>query len=193
MQTSPPELNTRPGDCRAARAVQTYVADPADPLLGGLLQAVDPCEIVTAIQSGTLPGALSRQLACGPYLAYPREHAGLFDGVASHGAVVSEYRPGSRPPGTGSWPVTGSSPFLWGCETGDWVRIDGNRRSKDCWRAQPCATAVVHAREAPGQRQISKQTAHMLAGPGSNQAVEHVSLSCPTGGARLRAWPGSGC
>jgi DNA processing protein len=62
MQTSSPELNIRPGDCRAARAVLTYVADPADPLLGGLLQAVDPCEIVAAIQSGTLPGAVYRQL-----------------------------------------------------------------------------------------------------------------------------------
>ena len=62
MQTSPPELSPRPGDSRAARAVLTYVAEPADPLLGGLLQAADPCEIVAAIRSGTLPGAISRQL-----------------------------------------------------------------------------------------------------------------------------------
>ena len=36
-------------------------------------------------------------LACGPDLAYPREHAGLLDDIASHGAVVSEYPPGTLP------------------------------------------------------------------------------------------------
>ena len=36
-------------------------------------------------------------LACGPDLAYPREHVGLLDDIASHGAVVSEYPPGTPP------------------------------------------------------------------------------------------------
>ena len=36
-------------------------------------------------------------LACGPDLAYPREHAGLLDDIATHGAVVSEYPPGTLP------------------------------------------------------------------------------------------------
>ena len=36
-------------------------------------------------------------LACGPDLAYPREHAGLLDDIATHGAVVSEYPPGTPP------------------------------------------------------------------------------------------------
>ena len=36
-------------------------------------------------------------LACGPDLAYPREHAGLLDDIAIRGAVVSEYPPGMPP------------------------------------------------------------------------------------------------
>ena len=36
-------------------------------------------------------------LACGPDLAYPREHAGLLDDIATHDAVVSEYPPGTPP------------------------------------------------------------------------------------------------
>jgi len=36
-------------------------------------------------------------LACGPDLAYPREHAALFDAIAARGAVVSEYPPGVPP------------------------------------------------------------------------------------------------
>jgi len=36
-------------------------------------------------------------LACGPDLAYPREHAGLLDDIVTHGAVVSEYPPGMPP------------------------------------------------------------------------------------------------
>lgn len=61
MKTTPPE----PATSRAARAVLTYLAEPADPLLGGLLQVADPREIVAAIRSGILPGGTSRQLSPG--------------------------------------------------------------------------------------------------------------------------------
>ncbi|MGI8449808.1 MAG: DNA-processing protein DprA [Streptosporangiaceae bacterium] len=224
-------MSTQPGDSRAARATLTYLAEPADPLLGTLLRETDPCEIVAAIRSGAVPTAMSRRLnpaqqagirpslarwrtrlavipagtglgfleargvhllcpgdpgwpgqlddlglarpyalwvrgetdlrdlcrqsvavvgsraataygrhmcaeicgglstsgwviisggaygidvtahraalacggstvavlACGPDLAYPREHAGLLDDIATHGAVVSEYPPGTLP------------------------------------------------------------------------------------------------
>ena len=36
-------------------------------------------------------------LACGPDIAYPREHAELFGAIAARGAVVSEYPPGTLP------------------------------------------------------------------------------------------------
>ncbi len=240
MTTTPQE----PPTSRDARALLTYLADPTDPLLGGLLQVADPREIVAAIRSRSLPGAISRQLspgqqtrigpalaqwrmrlttipaetrlgiletrgihlvcpgdpgwpdqvddlglsrpyalwvrgtrdlrdlcrqsaavvgsraataygrhmcaeitagltaygfvivsgaaygidatahraalasggrtvavlACGPDLAYPSEHAGLLDAIASHGAVVSEYPPGVSPARHRFWRVTGSSP-----------------------------------------------------------------------------------
>jgi DNA processing protein len=36
-------------------------------------------------------------LACGPDIAYPREHRGLLADVAAHGAVISEWPPGTPP------------------------------------------------------------------------------------------------
>ena len=36
-------------------------------------------------------------LACGPDCAYPRDHRGLLDVIAAHGAVVSESPPGTLP------------------------------------------------------------------------------------------------
>ena len=61
MKTTSPE----PATARAARAVLTYLAEPADVLLGGLLRVADPREIVAAIRSGTVPGGISRQLSPG--------------------------------------------------------------------------------------------------------------------------------
>ena len=61
MKTTPPE----PATSRDARAVLSYLADPADPLLGGLLQLADPREIVAAIRSGSMSSATSRQLSPG--------------------------------------------------------------------------------------------------------------------------------
>ena len=55
-------MSTRPGDSRAARATLTYLAEPADPLLRSLLREADPCEIVAAIRTCTVPDAMSRQL-----------------------------------------------------------------------------------------------------------------------------------
>lgn len=59
MKTTPQE----PATARGARAILTYLADPADPLLGGLLQLADPREIVAAIRTGSMSGAISRQLS----------------------------------------------------------------------------------------------------------------------------------
>jgi DNA processing protein len=36
-------------------------------------------------------------LACGPDIAYPSSHRGLLDNIARHGAVISEWPPGTRP------------------------------------------------------------------------------------------------
>ncbi len=42
-------------DHRAARATLTYVAEPADPVLGHLLQVLSPAEVLASIRSGTSP------------------------------------------------------------------------------------------------------------------------------------------
>jgi DNA processing protein len=39
-----------------ARAALTYLAEPADPALGALLEVCEPAEVVAAITAGTLPG-----------------------------------------------------------------------------------------------------------------------------------------
>ena len=39
-----------------ARAALTYLAEPGDPVLGVLLEACDPAEVLAAIKAGTLPG-----------------------------------------------------------------------------------------------------------------------------------------
>jgi DNA processing protein len=36
-------------------------------------------------------------LPCGPDIAYPRAHRGLLDDITAHGAVLSEWPPGTRP------------------------------------------------------------------------------------------------
>ena len=55
-------MSIQPGDSRVARAILTYLAEPADPLLGTLLRETDPCEIVAAIRSGAVPTAMYRRL-----------------------------------------------------------------------------------------------------------------------------------
>jgi DNA processing protein len=47
----------QPGPQARARAALTYLAEPADPALGALLEVCEPEEILAAIKAGTLPGA----------------------------------------------------------------------------------------------------------------------------------------
>ena len=49
---------TRPdNDHRAASATLTYLAEPADPVLGALLQVLDPVEVLASIRSAPSPAA----------------------------------------------------------------------------------------------------------------------------------------
>jgi DNA processing protein len=47
------------GKQRIARAVLTYLAEPGDQVLGALLRACEPAEIVTAVTEGRIPAACS--------------------------------------------------------------------------------------------------------------------------------------
>jgi DNA processing protein len=56
-----------PGDDRLARAALTYLAEPADPLLGELLRILDPSGVLAFIRSGAVRAGVADELA--PYLA----------------------------------------------------------------------------------------------------------------------------
>jgi DNA processing protein len=50
---------------RIARAVLTYLAEPGDPVLGALLRACEPAEIVTAVAAGRIPACVEIRRASG--------------------------------------------------------------------------------------------------------------------------------
>ncbi|HUY47598.1 MAG TPA: DNA-processing protein DprA [Streptosporangiaceae bacterium] len=50
-------MTPRQDDPRAACARLTYLAEPANPILGALLQVLPPDEVVAAIRSGNIPAA----------------------------------------------------------------------------------------------------------------------------------------
>jgi DNA processing protein len=50
------------GADRLARAALTYLAAPADPLLGELLQVLDPSSVLASIRSGAVPAGVTGQL-----------------------------------------------------------------------------------------------------------------------------------
>jgi DNA processing protein len=49
-------------DHRVARAMLTYVAEPADPVSGHLLQVLSPVEVLVSIRSGTVPARAARAM-----------------------------------------------------------------------------------------------------------------------------------
>jgi DNA processing protein len=63
-------------------------------ILSGGAYGIDACAHRAALAAG---GSTVAVLACGPDVAYPREHSGLLDAVAVSGAVVSEWPPGALP------------------------------------------------------------------------------------------------
>lgn len=69
------------GDDRTACAALTYLAEPADPVLGELLQVLPPAGVLAWIRSGRVPGAASDVLeqagAAGLRPALPRWRARL--------------------------------------------------------------------------------------------------------------------
>ena len=49
-------------DHRVTCATLTYLAEPADPALGHLLQALRPALVLTSIRSGTIPARTARAM-----------------------------------------------------------------------------------------------------------------------------------
>jgi DNA processing protein len=55
-------LARRDDDHRVACATLTYLAEPADPALGCLLQVLNPVEVLASIRSGTIPARAARPM-----------------------------------------------------------------------------------------------------------------------------------
>jgi DNA processing protein len=87
---------------RAATAYGTHVAAEIASALaarGWAITSGAAYGIDAAAHRGALAaeGTTIAVLACGPDYAYPRDHGGLLDAIATHGAVVSESPPGALP------------------------------------------------------------------------------------------------
>jgi DNA processing protein len=94
---------------RLARTALSFLADPADPVLGALLESCTPAELVTAVSSGraartVLPAAATA--AGGTSRALARWRARL-DQVPSAGQLAAWHREGLRLvcPGEPEWPT----------------------------------------------------------------------------------------
>jgi DNA processing protein len=87
---------------RAATAYGTHVATQiaADlagqgwTVISGAAYGIDAASHAGAL---AFSGTTIAVLACGPDIAYPREHRGLLADIAACGALVTEYPPGRRP------------------------------------------------------------------------------------------------
>jgi DNA processing protein len=55
-------MTRQDGDHRVACATLTYLAEPADPVLGHLLQVLSPVEVLASIESGTVPARAARAM-----------------------------------------------------------------------------------------------------------------------------------
>ncbi len=65
-------------------------------LISGMALGIDSVAACAALDSG---GATVAVLGCGVDMAYPSQHKRLMDCIIAHGAVISEFPPGTRPDG----------------------------------------------------------------------------------------------
>lgn len=84
-----------PGGCDDARAFARYLAERGWAIVSGLARGIDAAAHEGALQAGPQGGRTIAVLAGGFDAIYPPRHAGLAEQIATHGALVTEYPPGT--------------------------------------------------------------------------------------------------
>jgi DNA processing protein len=79
---------------RLARELARFCAARERTVVSGLALGIDAAAHAGSLDGG---GATIAVLGCGVDVTYPRTNAGLFDRVAGHGLLLSEYPPGTPP------------------------------------------------------------------------------------------------
>jgi DNA processing protein len=74
-----------------ARAALTYLAEPADPALGALLEVCEPAEILAAIKAGTLPAIMTGTLSAIMTGTLPATTPGPADSPARRRALEAAF------------------------------------------------------------------------------------------------------
>jgi len=137
---------------RIARATLTYLAEPADPAVCGLLQVLSPAELVASIRSGSIPATVNDVpgglRAASATLRHCRSH---LHRVPADAGLASSQQQGARLicPGDPDWPIqledlgTGRPYALW---------VRGTAALRSCCQR---AVAIV------GSRAVTAYGAHV--------------------------------
>lgn len=79
---------------KVADELSSYMASAGVGIVSGLARGVDGVSHAAALRAG---GKTYGVLACGVDTIYPPEHRNLAKAIVGHGAILSEYPPGTRP------------------------------------------------------------------------------------------------
>lgn len=81
---------------RAAYKISYELSAAGAVIVSGMALGIDSVAACAALDSG---GQTVAVLGCGVDMAYPAQHKRLMDSIIAHGAVISEFAPGTRPDG----------------------------------------------------------------------------------------------
>ncbi|MFT0849416.1 DNA-processing protein DprA [Achromobacter sp. F4_2707] len=87
--------NATEGGKDNARAFARHLAGRGWSVISGLARGIDAAAHEGALQAGPTAGGTIAVLASGLDVIYPRQHGKLTEDIAAHGALVTEYPPGT--------------------------------------------------------------------------------------------------